>query len=91
VKEVAISQFPRRDKKRQLMGYSMRTDKFRYVEWINRRTRKAIAYELYDHVNDPGEMVNLATQSDQKESLEKLSKQLWETLPEPPPFAEKKR
>lgn len=91
VKDVAISQFPRRVGKVQLMGYSMRTDQYRYVEWIDRESRKAVAFELYDHEADPGETKNLAAKPDQKPRLAALGKQLWETLPEPPPFSRSKK
>jgi iduronate 2-sulfatase len=38
------------------MGYSVRTDRWRYTEWDG-GTRGA---ELYDHENDPQEFTNLA-------------------------------
>ena len=86
VKEAAISQFPRRDGKRLLMGYSMRTDRYRFVEWMGRKTRKRVAMELYDHENDPAEKRNLAGAGDQQDRLRALSRQLWRTIPKPPPF-----
>ena len=84
VKDVAISQFPRRDGKTQLMGYSMRTDGHRYVEWIDRKTRDPVAFELYDHKTDPGETKNLADV--EKGLVAALGEQLWKTLPKPEPF-----
>jgi uncharacterized sulfatase len=38
------------------MGYSVRTDRWRYTEWDN-GVRGA---ELYDHENDPREFTNIA-------------------------------
>ena len=40
VSEAAFSQFERRHEGRRLMGYSMRTDRFRYVEWLDRTSRE---------------------------------------------------
>jgi choline-sulfatase len=42
------------------MGYSMRTDRYRYTRWMNWETRQYVAAELYDHHGDPDETVNLA-------------------------------
>ena len=80
----AFSQFKRRDGGVPLMGYAMRTDRYRYVEWQDRRTGKVVAVELYDHEKDPGENVNVAERAEQKELVAKLSQQMWETLPQPP-------
>lgn len=56
-KEAALSQYPRA----KAMGYSMRTDRYRYTVWRSRDTAKRIlAEELYDHESDPHENVNLA-------------------------------
>ena len=35
------------------MGYSMRTDQYRYNEWIDQKTKDIVARELYDLKNDP--------------------------------------
>ena len=88
VKQAAFSQFRRKLRNRDLMGYSMRTDRFRYVEWTDRHTREAVAFELYDHEADPAENVNLAGRSEWKDQLMKFGEQLWETLPKPPSYRE---
>lgn len=46
-----------------LMGYSMRTDRYRLVAWKDRRNPEAapLYVEVYDHQNDPQERVNIAT------------------------------
>jgi arylsulfatase A-like enzyme len=49
-KKAAFSQYPRGKK---VMGYSMRTDQYRYNEWIDQKTKDVIARELYDLKNDP--------------------------------------
>ena len=46
-------------KSRGSMGYSFRTQRYRYTEWINKRG-KVVATELYDYDTDPLETKNLA-------------------------------
>jgi len=61
-KEAAFSQFPRPWFYRgepEVMGYTIKTDAYRYTEWIRLRDKTVAACELYDHRNDPGEMHNL--------------------------------
>ena len=83
-KKAAISQFRRKVGDTQLMGYTLRTNRYRYVEWQDRRTQNVVATELYDHQTDPQENDNLSTDLSQKTLLSRLSQQLWNTLPEPP-------
>ncbi|MGJ8724071.1 MAG: sulfatase [Roseibacillus sp.] len=47
-----------------LMGYAVRSDRFRMILWRDIRDRNAEAtfVELYDHQNDPTETVNVASQ-----------------------------
>ncbi len=59
IKDAAFSQFPRGDR----MGYSLRTEEFRYTEWIRREGGETIARELYDHRCDHEESVNIAGDS----------------------------
>jgi len=75
-KEYSISQYPRKLKKAEMtklgyndpkmMGYSLRTDKFRYTIWMNDFTskqpfseNKVYASEMYDYVKDPLEKINV--------------------------------
>lgn len=61
VKKAAFSQYPRGVEGGQLMGYSMRTDRYRFTRWVHRNDpTKADAVELYDHQTDPQENVNIA-------------------------------
>jgi arylsulfatase A-like enzyme len=82
VKTAAFSLYPRFAQRRKdqvrWMGYSMRTDRHRYTEWVEvgkgdprgwveqrrvgwiGRGDRASAVELYDHVTDPDENVNVA-------------------------------
>ena len=91
IKDAAFSQFRREHNKPPLMGYAMRTDRYRYVEWQNRKTREIVATELYDHRDDPQENSNIAVRDELKPLLAKLSRQMWSTLPEPPDYAPPKR
>ncbi|WP_462251423.1 sulfatase [Ferruginibacter sp.] len=76
VKEFSVSQYPRKLQKEEvkkkgyddnkIMGYSMRTDKYRYTIWMRSFTSdqpysadKIYATEMYDYVNDPLEKVNV--------------------------------
>ena len=57
-KSAAFSQYPRGQK---VMGYSMRTDRYRFTVWVGRNDHsKVAAIELYDHQTDPQENRNIA-------------------------------
>lgn len=81
-KKAAFSQFPRaRTSHRQrkhghFMGYAIRTDHYRYVEWQEWETKKVVARELYDHRSDAKEMVNVASRKEHKATIAELSKLL---------------
>ncbi|MDH7480649.1 MAG: sulfatase-like hydrolase/transferase [Armatimonadota bacterium] len=72
-KKAAFSQYPRPG---NVMGYSMRTDRYRYTEWIKRDSGDVVAVELYDYEKDPLGNVNIAGLPENKELVAKLSKQL---------------
>ncbi|MCP4787684.1 MAG: sulfatase-like hydrolase/transferase [Fuerstiella sp.] len=84
VKPVALTQTPRpnylRGKQPKIMGYSIRTRRFRYTEWRDFKTAKAQATELYDHENDPLETVNVAGRPDHSKTIVELAKRLEQTL-----------
>ncbi|MBN2131029.1 MAG: sulfatase [Sedimentisphaerales bacterium] len=71
-KKAAFSQYPRG----KVTGYSMRTERFRYTEWQNRKTGEVLARELYDHDRDPHENVNAAGQPEYRADVERLSQML---------------
>lgn len=79
VKEYSVSQYPRKLSKdemkklgytdNKLMGYSLRTEKYRYTLWMHSFTSKEAftagkiyASEMYDYVNDPLEKVNVVNE-----------------------------
>lgn len=71
-KRAAFSQYPRGD----VMGYSMRTDRYRYTEWQDKKSGKVAARELYDHQTDPAENENTADDEANRDVVAKLSEQL---------------
>jgi iduronate 2-sulfatase len=56
VRDTAFSEFTRNGAR----GCSIRTSRFRYIEWRDHKTGDVVAQELYDHSQDPGENVNIA-------------------------------
>jgi iduronate 2-sulfatase len=63
------------------MGYAIRTDQYRYVEWYswNKEENKAdtlICSELFDHNTDPQENKNVVAEIANKVVVEELSEQL---------------
>lgn len=72
----AYSQYPRGKR----MGYSMRTDRYRYTEWLERDRKTVVARELYDHRSDPGENVSLALGPEHEALMARLSRQMRREL-----------
>ena len=75
-KKAAFTQFPRPayyKKRFDVMGYSIRTEQFHYIEWIDITRKQSIATELYDHRFDPYELENLAAKAEHKPILKKFS------------------
>ncbi|MBP8260491.1 MAG: DUF4976 domain-containing protein, partial [Verrucomicrobia bacterium] len=69
--------YPRSSGGTPLMGYSMRTDRYRFTAWLQRRNPDQVdAFELYDHQADPQENVNLARQPASGELIDRLLPQL---------------
>ena len=65
-----------------LMGYSVRTKKYRYTEWIHQDTHEIEASELYDYQQDPHEKINLSVLESHEYLVKELSDQLragWES------------
>lgn len=62
-----------RAKPKGVQGYTMRTPKYRYTEWIE--NENIISVEIYDHINDPQENINVAQQPEFIELSRKLKAQ----------------
>ena len=79
-KPAAFSQYPRSPAQTggagQLMGYTMRTDRYRFTVWVNKSDHtKVDATELYDHLTDPQENTNLSKHAEQAATVEQLMAQ----------------
>ncbi len=78
-KTAAFSQYPRnpgQTKAGALMGYSMRTSRYRFTVWVGREDHSKVeAVELYDHQADPQENTNIARQPAQAERVKSLMEQ----------------
>ena len=55
---------------------TVRTPRYRFVRWFGDDASDPVALELYDHVSDPREYVNLADASDQRTRVLMLSAML---------------
>jgi iduronate 2-sulfatase len=81
-KSAAFTQYPRSWKSHRhrgpgdVMGYAVRTDTHRYVEWREGMEGKVLHRELYDHRNDPQEMKNVAALKKNAETVSGLSEVL---------------
>ena len=80
-KQAAFSQYPRSGNSatggQPLMGYSMRTDRYRFTAWLHRDDHsKVAALELYDHRADPQENQNLAKRTEHAALVAQLTNQL---------------
>lgn len=76
-KKAAFSQFPRpHSKPDHVMGRSMRTERYRFTRWVGTQNPdETVALELYDHLSDPNETINVAAAAD-KGLIERLTEQL---------------
>ena len=76
-KTAAFSQYPRGSKETgPLMGYAMKTARYRYVEWRTRKDGVVKATELYDHDVDPDEDANVAGKPANAKLVEEFAAQL---------------
>lgn len=72
--DAAFSQYPRG----KFMGYTIRTDRYRYTEWAKRQNPKdgETYRELYDEKSDPLETVNIADDPKMASVVEDLHQRL---------------
>lgn len=76
----AMSQYYRKLEGDEYMGYSMRTDEYRLVEWRKFASGEVTEYELYDHRTDNLEQVNII-ETAPKELVASLTAQLVAKCP----------
>jgi arylsulfatase A-like enzyme len=74
--DVAISQYPKKAPQGPVMGYSIRTERYRATYWRERNGSKIVDRELYDEQADPNETVSLAGKPEHQELLATLAKHL---------------
>ena len=87
-KQAVFSQFPRGAQEtgegsweeKQYMGYSMRTDRYRYTQWIRWDNKEIVAQELYDHRQDAQETVNVFGQAAYQSVADSLSRAFGKNL-----------
>lgn len=89
VKDFSVSQYPRKLSKEdaqkagfdsnKIMGYSLRTSKYRFTIWMNDFTsdqpfdaKKIFASEMYDYNADPLEKVNIYASNNYKEAAKEM-------------------
>jgi arylsulfatase A-like enzyme len=85
VKEFAVSQYTRGA---NVMGYSIRTDRYRYTIWIDHNFRSTMPFnpdwlvgtELYDYTVDPEETVNVNNEEIYASVSKELNKQMMQFL-----------
>jgi len=61
---------------KEIIGTSMRTERYNYVEWRNRLNGTLRGCELYDLKKDPGELENLALNPENKTRLDQWAQQM---------------
>ncbi|MBM83316.1 MAG: iduronate-2-sulfatase [Planctomycetaceae bacterium] len=78
-KRAVFSQYPRSFQSNRhrshgdIMGYAVRTQRFRYVEWREWKSKMVVARELYDHDSDPHETRNVAADPQRASTTQKLA------------------
>ena len=93
VKEMSVSQYPRKLKKdemvkmgytdNKIMGYTLRTSRYRYVIWMSNFTskqpfdeKKVYASELYDYTKDSLETINVVNESEYSTIAKELKQKM---------------
>lgn len=54
------------------IGYSVRNERYRYIEWVHPVTKKVRGRDLFDYANDPHETRNQADNPEYAEALENM-------------------
>ena len=84
-----FSQYPRslkghrHSKHGDIMGYAFRTDRYRYVEWQDWKSKDIVSRELYDFKDDPFEISNVAGEEKNRPVIVELSERMargWQSV-----------
>jgi arylsulfatase A-like enzyme len=86
LREYAFSQYPRENGK--VMGYTIRTARFRYTEWMQDSYRTNMPYdkkylmarEMYDYEKDPLEKVSVIDKTEYLQDQKKMEKLFMESM-----------
>ncbi|MEI6275091.1 MAG: sulfatase [Prolixibacteraceae bacterium] len=86
LREYAFSQYPREGAK--VMGYTIRTGRFRYTEWMKDGYRTDLPYdkkyvmarEMYDYEKDPLEKISIIDQPEYQQDQKKMEKFFQESM-----------
>lgn len=78
IQKYTVHQFPRGGNNNMLMGYGVRTENYRYVQWIKVESRTSVDYEsaeivgeeFYDYQNDKNETMNLLNNAKYKSQID---------------------
>ena len=88
-KSTVFSQYPRslkghrHSKHGDIMGYALRTVRYRYVEWQDWKSKDIVDRELYDFKDDPFEISNVAGEEKNRPVIVELSERLargWQSV-----------
>ena len=84
VKPVALTQITRpayyKSKSPEVMGYSIRSPRYRYTEWRDFESGQVVARELYDHDHDPMETANVVDRREHSAALQLLAEQMQQAV-----------
>jgi arylsulfatase A-like enzyme len=75
-KRGAVSVYPARyrtDPEKVVMGYSLKTDRYRYTEWVHEKSGDLLARDLFDHRVDPQENQCMARDPQYQSLMNELS------------------
>ena len=86
LREYAFSQYPRENAK--IMGYTIRTGRFRYTEWMKDSYRTNMPYdnkyvmarEMYDYEKDPNETISIIDKPEYQKDQKEMEKLFMESL-----------
>ncbi|MDB4297662.1 sulfatase [Flavobacteriaceae bacterium] len=81
IRKAALSQYPRTVEGNKMMGYTLRSERYRYTKWLamnymkGERKGNITGVELYDYENDPFEQNNLALKESYKDLVSEFEQE----------------